>query len=214
MSYREFAALGAVAEAQHGLVSTAQAARVGVARTVLSRMAAAGALVRVARGVYRVSGAPEPEHEEIRATLLALGCDHEDDAPVPAAVVAGQTAAVIHDIGDFLPNRMYFITRAPRMTRNPAVRLSSRPLEPLDVTVVDGVPVLTVEATIADLIMRGADLSLVGDAVADAKAEKKLRSDQALRTVLAPLTGSLGLADGDADELMGLLSTHNSAVAA
>ncbi|MFT4218634.1 MAG: type IV toxin-antitoxin system AbiEi family antitoxin domain-containing protein [Micropruina sp.] len=65
--------LGAVAERRWGLATTTQAEMVGVSRKQLSRMASAGALERVAQGVYRMAGAPPQDNEAIYATWLALG---------------------------------------------------------------------------------------------------------------------------------------------
>jgi len=50
--------LGSIAEHRWGLVTTAQAEDAGVSRKQLSRMAASGAIKRVAQGVYRMAGAP------------------------------------------------------------------------------------------------------------------------------------------------------------
>jgi Transcriptional regulator, AbiEi antitoxin len=67
------ARLGSVAERRWGLVTTAQAENAGVSRKQLARMASAGAIERVAQGVYRMAGAPQQDHEAIYAAWLALG---------------------------------------------------------------------------------------------------------------------------------------------
>ena len=54
------ARLGSIAERRWGLVTTSQAENVGVSRKQLARMASAGAIERVAQGVYRMAGAPLP----------------------------------------------------------------------------------------------------------------------------------------------------------
>ncbi len=61
-----------VAEDQWGLVTRAQALAVGVLRATFARLVAAGALVRVAHGVYRVAGGPDPGHLDVRAAWLQL----------------------------------------------------------------------------------------------------------------------------------------------
>ena len=65
--------LGSIAERRWGLLTTAQAEDAGVSRKQLARMASAGAIERVAQGVYRMAGAPRQDHEAIYATSLALG---------------------------------------------------------------------------------------------------------------------------------------------
>ncbi|WP_372341116.1 type IV toxin-antitoxin system AbiEi family antitoxin domain-containing protein, partial [Escherichia coli] len=57
MAGSTFARLGELASQRWGLVTTAQALEAGVARPTLTRLANSGALIRVARGVYRLAGA-------------------------------------------------------------------------------------------------------------------------------------------------------------
>jgi len=89
-------------------------------------------------------------------------------------VAAGVTAAVVHGVGDFFSDGFDFIVPARKGTRLPGVRLRIRHLTQDEVILVDGLPTLTVERTIADLIEIGTDLSLVADAVRDAVRADKL----------------------------------------
>jgi hypothetical protein len=57
MADSAMARLGSIAENRWGLITTAQAQKAGVSRKQLSRMASAGAIERVAQGVYRMAGA-------------------------------------------------------------------------------------------------------------------------------------------------------------
>src|ERR1700677_265853 len=99
--------LGSIAERRWGLVTTAQAEDAGVSRKQLARMASAGAIERVAQGVYRMAGAPPQDHEATYATWLALGgaTASRTETGVAPVVAAGVTAAVVHGIGDFFPER-------------------------------------------------------------------------------------------------------------
>ncbi|WP_067660094.1 type IV toxin-antitoxin system AbiEi family antitoxin domain-containing protein [Nocardia harenae] len=181
MADATLARLGVIAEQRWGLFTTAQAATAGVARKQLSRMAAAGAIERVAHGVYRMAGAPVAEHETIYATWLALGgtTAHRTGTEVAALVAAGTTAAAVHGIGDFLLDELDFIVPARKGTRLPGVRLRIRPLTQDDVLPVGGLPTLTVERTIADLVDIATDMSLVAGTVRDAvRAGKLLSADR------------------------------------
>ena len=82
-------------------------------------MASAGAIERVAQGVYRMAGAPQQDHEAIYAAWLALGgaTAPRTETGVAPVVAAGQTAAVVHGIGDFLPAGFDFIVPARKGTR-------------------------------------------------------------------------------------------------
>lgn len=201
MKGSDYARLAAIAEQRWGLVTTAQAQEVGISRLQLSRLAASGRLVRVAHGVYRVAGAPEQENEELHAIWLALGGAvlPKTDLGTPAVVAGGITAAALHDIGDFWPEEYDFIVPRRRGTRLPGVRLRVRQLTPDEVIPVDGLPALTVERTIADLVELWTDLSLVADAVRDAILQGKLVSRPRLATYLAPLAAANSRPVGDGE---------------
>src|SRR5450759_3251811 len=92
-----------VAEGQWGLVTLQQARAADVAWRSLTRLVEAGLLERVAHGVYRVRGAPEPDHLELRAAWLQLdpsspAWQRLDDPDV--AVVSHASAASLYGVGD------------------------------------------------------------------------------------------------------------------
>ena len=181
--------LGSIAERRWGLVTTAQAEDAGVSRKQLSRMASAGAIERVAQGVYRMAGAPPQNHEAIYATWLALGgaTAPRTRAGVASVVTAGITAAIVHDVGDFFLDGFDFMVPARKGTRLPGVRLRVRQLTHDEVVPVDGLPTLTVERTIADLVELGTDMSLVAGAVRDAVRTDKLVGPRPARVLPRPL---------------------------
>lgn len=189
MADSTLAALGSIAERRSGLFTTAQAEAAGVARKQLSRMASAGAIKRVIQGVYRMAGSPAGEHEAIYATWLALGgaTAPRADTGVAAVVAAGTTAAVAHGIGDFFLGGYDFVVPSRKGTRLSGVRLRIRTLERDDVIPVAGLPTLTVERTIADLIEIGTDESLVADALRDAARSDKLVAPGRLVDFLSPI---------------------------
>lgn len=180
--------LGAIAEQRWGLVTTAQAEDAGVTRKLLSRMASSGAIERVAQGVYRMAGAPPQEHESVYATWLALGgaTAPRTEVGVASIVAAGTTAASVHEIGDFILGDFDFIVTARKGTRLPGVRLRIRSVTRDEIIPVEGLPTLTVERTIADLVEIGTDLSLVADCVRDAVRADKLVAPDRLVSYLSP----------------------------
>jgi len=190
------AALGRLAQGQWGMVTTRQAADTGVSRMQLSRMAAVGVLERLAQGIYRMTGAPEHEHEEILTAWLAVSDGTVATRTANPVVVAGVAAARLHGIGDLWVDRIDLITRERRSSRNPRVRLQTRVLPAGEVTLVDGAPLLTPMRTIADLVDRWTDLSLVADVLRDAH-EKGLADLRELARYLAPLAERDGFAPGD-----------------
>lgn len=155
------------------MVTTAQARTLGVTRLFLSRLAADGLLDRVAHGVHRVTAAPSHHLDPLRAVWLStdpsrLGYERRA-TDSDAVVFAGTSAARIHEIGDLWDERCDFISPVRRQSQRQEIRYRKRHLDPRDVTTVDGLPVLSVAATISDLVETVGDLSLVADAARDAR---------------------------------------------
>lgn len=181
MSGSTIAKLGAIAAERWGMVTTAQAAKVGVSRKTLSSLTASGSLERLAQGVYRMAGAPVAmlEIDTIRVHWLALG-------GTTSLVAAGKSAAALHEIGDWFPGASEFVAPIRRTTRIEGVRIRIRPLDAEDIMFVDGMPAMSVERTIADLVESREDLSLVSDAVAQAIQRGVLLRPNRLRELLDP----------------------------
>src|SRR6266542_1528462 len=65
--------IASIAEDQWGLVTRRQAQKAGIPATTLERLTANGSVLeRVAQGVYRFTGAPQPDHLDLRAAWLQL----------------------------------------------------------------------------------------------------------------------------------------------
>src|SRR3546814_1499547 len=121
-----------------------------------SDLTASGVLELLAQGVYRMAGTPPQDHESVYATWLALvgATSQPTETGAPALAAAGVTAAVVHEIGDFFLDGIDFIVGSRKTTRLSDVRLRIRPLTPADTISVNGLPTLTVERTITDLLDR------------------------------------------------------------
>lgn len=177
----------------------------GVSRLDLSRLAKTGHLERLAHGVYKVSSVPSGPFDDLHAAWLStepqkMGEDRIKDR-VNGVVVAGETAADLHGIGDFRALRHEFVAAARRQSQRHAIRYRQRCLEPQDVVLVEGLPTMTMERTIADLVDDSKDLSLVGNALSDASRKRTLDLDR-LRELLAPLAARDGFKKGDGDALL------------
>lgn len=192
-------ALRVVAElsaSQWGMVTTAQAVSRGVTRLDLSRLTDAGHLVRLAHGIYRDAGAPSDEFEDLRAAWLStepgrLAGLRLADPAEQVVVVAGISAARLHDIGDLPADRHEFVSPVRRQSQRREVHYRHRRIAADDVTVVAGLPVTTTEHTIADLVEDRTDLSLVADALRDAATKWSVDSVR-LGQLLAPLAARNG----------------------
>lgn len=194
---REVAELSA---AQWGMFTSAQAAARGVGRVTLARLADTGQIVRLAQGVYRDAGAPSDRFESLRAAWLSvypklLAEQRLGAETVTSTPVSGASAADLHGIGDLRVDRMEFTTPVRRQSQRGELRYRIRDLDPVDVTIKEGLPVTTLERTIADLVEERYDLSNVADVVRDASRQRTLEEER-LVELLAPLASRNGFRSG------------------
>ena len=205
MSYQVVAALSPVAYDYNGFVTSRQAHDVGVSNTQLKSMADAGILERVDHGIYRFEAAPGQLSDPTFWRWLAVsqGDRHGSDGVPP-------------DIGDFWPRGFDFIVTARRFTRIDDVRLRRRTVDPIDVDYVDSIPVLTIEATLADLAGpdQGADLSLIGDAFRDARRLGRIVRPQRLVALLGRHAHIHGFSRGDGAALLDYIAPNAEGAAA
>lgn len=202
-------ALAEITAGQWGMVTTAQADMRGVSRLDLSRLTEQGHLLRLAHGLYADAGAPSHPLDDLRAAWLSteprrLGEERIRDRE-NGVVIAGASAARLHEIGDLWATRHDFVTRKRRQSQRTEIRYRQRSLDPVDVTLVAGLPVMTIERTIADLVDDFGDLSLVADALRDAALKRNLDLER-LEGLLAPYAQRHALPRGDGRALLERLS--------
>jgi predicted transcriptional regulator of viral defense system len=134
---------------QHPLLRASDLAEHGLPTVLLSRLVAAGALERVARGVYSLPGRALSEHRSLAEVALR----------VPKGVVCLLSALRVHGIGTQAPFEVWIAvppsTPTPRLVQ-PAlrvVRMSGASLtEGVERVKIDGVqvPVFNAAKTVAD----------------------------------------------------------------
>jgi predicted nucleotidyltransferase len=190
---------------QGGMVTSAQASMRGITRLDLSRLVEAGHLERLAHGVYKDAGAPAGRFDDLHAAWLSTDPKTMGEVRIKdianGVVVAGETAADLHGIGDFRALRHDFVSPTRRQSQRRVIRYRQRALDPRDVMLVEGLPVMTVERTIADLVEDLQDLSLIADALRDASGKRTLDLDR-LRELLAPLAVRNGFRKADGAALL------------
>lgn len=197
--------LADVTASQWGMATTAQADALGITRLTLSRLAESGHLERLAHGVYRDTGAPSDEFDDLRAAWLST------DPRLPAhdrlgdlaagVVVASSSAALLHGVGDLWADRHEFVTVRRRQTQRAEIHYRQRHLEDRDITLVKGIPVMTLERTLADLLEDVRELSLVADALSSAMKKRRLDLDR-LRELLSPLAERNGFRRHDGNAVL------------
>jgi hypothetical protein len=141
-----------IAAGQGGFIAAHQAVDAGVPRSTLSYHATEGdALERVAHGVYRIRRFPTPPHGHVIAGWLAL-------APADG-VISHESALELLDLTDLIADEVHVtLPRSKRGLRTPPgvrIHLTDRPIDAEHRRQVLGVPVTSVERTLADLLRSG-----------------------------------------------------------
>jgi hypothetical protein len=191
-------ALFALMSGQHGAASCAQARQLGVDRRAVRRLLRDGAIDSPSPGVLTAGGSPATFHRRAMAAALAPG----------VTAVSHRTAARLHRLDGF--EREDDIDVIVGRSANPHVRGGavvhrSRADLARHVTAVDGIPVLTIAATLALLApLAGPTLTTraVQSALARGVSTAELREVAAAwrrrgRAGPAALLGMIGQSDDD-----------------
>lgn len=197
-------ALGEISAGQWGMLTATQARTRGISRSNLAHREGDGRLERLAHGVYRQAGSPSLPLDDLRAAWLSTNpakLAHERTAD-PDVIVGSAAGALVHRIGGIDPLPYLLITHGRRQTQRQEIAYSQRPVDMEDVTVRDGLPVTTVERTIADLLRDYGDISLVADALRDATRMDRELDEGRLAHLLAPLAQRYGHHEGHGDALL------------
>lgn len=136
--------IAALASAQHGAFSRAQANDAGVSDDQLARRVRLGVLVQTGPNAFRVAGAPRSLRTELTDLVLDIG------EPVACS---SHTAAALHGFDGFELRRPFhlIVPRERAVTRRNATVHRSLSFDLVDRTVVDDLPVTTAARTIVDL---------------------------------------------------------------
>lgn len=180
---------------QWGLVTTAQAEKLGVHRHRLASAVSSGRMERIAHGVYAMAGVPDSPLTRLRAAYLgadAAATLAERKRRLPdSGVVSHTSAAVVHGLGTLraLRHEMTFPVR--RQTQRRDIKYHLMKIGPESITEVDRLPVTTVERTAADLLRSGVDEDHVALVLSDAE-DRALLDRNALLKELAPVAHARG----------------------
>lgn len=141
-----------IAEAQGGFLAAYQAVAAGIPRSTLSYHATEGdALERVGHGVYRMRRFPTSPHGHVIAGWLALA--RAD------GVVSHESALELLDLSDLIADEVHItLPRAKRGLRTPSgvhIHFTDRLIDRRARRLVLGIPVSSVERTVADLLRSG-----------------------------------------------------------
>jgi predicted transcriptional regulator of viral defense system len=142
----DFNSLYDVAERQGGYFTADQAREVGFSWERLSDLTKNKKFVRISPGIYRLVHFPNTPFEDLYIAYLRTG---------PDSVISHESALALYNLSDVLPADVHVIVPRTASRRRPGLRLHTHKLQEDDVSMRDGLPVTTVDRTIADLIMSG-----------------------------------------------------------
>jgi predicted transcriptional regulator of viral defense system len=199
-----------LAASQWGMVTTAQAEQLGVSRSVLSQMERFGKLERLAQGVYRHAAAPSDRFEQLHAAWLSLYPKKTAEERLKKqpfdSVVSLETAAWLLGVGDLVPEPYRFSTFARKQTQRSDITLRTRRYAAQSVAIKEGLPVTTLEQTIADLVENNTDLSLVSGIFLNCSRDTLHALDKPhLAKLLAPYAQRNSLQANDGQRMLDML---------
>lgn len=195
--YSTLSRIARIAEDQWGLITRRQAEGAGVSQATLQRLAKTGILDRVAHGVYRLTGAPQPDHLDLRAAWLQLAPEVPAWERTPEqGVVSHRSAAALYGLGHLPADRHEFTLPERRQSRRSDVRLHHRAVRPGEWIVLHGMPVTRPSRIAADLLDDKEDPEAVAQVIADS-LRPVYDYPAAFADALAPYAASFGLRRGD-----------------
>lgn len=169
-----------LAEGQAGYLTAHQAVSAGIPRSTLGYHAGEGdTLERVGPGVYRLRRFPTTVHGHVVAGWLGLAR--------AGAVVSHESALEMLDLSDVIADEVHVtLPRAKRGLRTPPgvhAHFSTRPIHRYQQTRVLGVPVTSVERTLADQV-RAAGWTEQIDLAIESAIRRRLTSSARLKATL------------------------------
>jgi predicted transcriptional regulator of viral defense system len=155
--------LYAIAAAQDGFFTTAQAADAGYSPQLLVHYVHSGKAVRVHRGIYRLVHFPPGGHDELVTAWLWSS---------QAGVISHQSALALHGLSDVLPAKVHLTLpqawRHRRFRVPPAVQLHHADVPPIDRAWFGPVPITNPRRTLDDSAKAGFSPELLRQATREA----------------------------------------------
>ena len=180
MPRSRFVELAALAEENDGLVTAEQARAAGFTDSVLARLVQRRRIERIARGVYRIPYFSPGQFSQYREAVLWAKATR---GPDPVAL-SHETALAVYGISDANPASIHLtVPSTARLRRRipKGILVHHGDLSANDIAVQEGIPVTTIERTIADLLHSGGRTDLLKQAVSDARREGYITEADAAR---------------------------------
>lgn len=184
--------LAVLAQTQGGYFTTKQAATAGYGYRHLDYHETVGNFERVAHGLYRLPTVPIAEHDDlIRLTFWSRNQKDE-----PQAVISHESALVLHELTDLLPNRIHLtVPRTFRKSAPNGCALHKATLATADIEEREGFYVTTPLRTLLDAASSGMSQEQLNAAVRDALTRGLIRG-KALENVARKFPEAARLTEG------------------
>lgn len=166
---------------QHGLVTREQALAARLTPQMIKCRLRSGQWVRVAPGVYRLTGVAVTWRQRALAACLDAGA---------GAVLSNRSAAVLLGVSGFRPGSLHITVSPGRSARSALATVHRSRVLPAERTRRDGIPVTHPARTLADL-SRGTDPALLVEAVDDVLCRRLTTLDRLLRQPAPKLLGTI-----------------------
>ena len=151
--------LYSVAEDQAGYFTARQAREAGYSWERLVYYKEIGRFKRIAHGIYRLVHFPSSPFEDLFIAWLRTG---------PDSVISHESALSVYDLSDMLPNIIHVIVPRTASRRRKGLKQHTNRLSPDEITQREGLPITTVERTIADVADYGIPEEFVNQAIREA----------------------------------------------
>ncbi|MCI0519816.1 MAG: type IV toxin-antitoxin system AbiEi family antitoxin domain-containing protein [Chloroflexi bacterium] len=167
----DFHHLFRIAENQAGYFTARQAKEAGFSWERLSYYAAAGRLLRIRRGIYRLVQFPSSPYEDLFAAWLNTG---------PDSVISHESALYLYGLSDALPGEVHVIIPRTASRRRKMMHLHTNRIHPSEITRREGLPVTSPARTIVDVAAHGLAEEHIRQAVHAALAQGIAAKDELL----------------------------------
>lgn len=195
MKQKIITVLSELSASQHGLFTTAQAAKSGVSRNAIAYLAQSGRIERLTQGVYVFGGTPRDGFEQLRAIWMATqpeSMTYDRMVKWDGITVGGRTAAAVHGIGDFYLSPFEFFASKRINTRRKDIKIVVRPISQDDVDFTRGFPVTSMTRTLFDLRKNSEDTDLLNKTLIDALYSRSVVDYQRLKELFSQDVGVRG----------------------
>lgn len=161
-----------LAEDQAGYFTTYQANEAGFSRPLLTHHVNSENFIRIDHGIYRFRRFPASPFEDLFIAWLRTG---------PKSVISHESALAVYGLSDVIPTHVHVIIPRTASRRRKGLRLHTNRLQPNEITYREGLPITTVERTIADVARSGLAEEFVYQAIHEA-LQRGMTSQELLMT--------------------------------